>query len=79
MKLLQFLQSVQHLREKGNNMEEKLLDVKKYPLHMRGDITRRNENVTLGRTLCKRCDGTGNELYSMYKKCEDCDEKGHKE
>ena len=26
--------------------------------------------------LCIRCDGTGNELYSMFKLCSDCDGVG---
>ena len=26
--------------------------------------------------LCKRCDGTGNELYSMFRLCSQCDGVG---
>jgi len=26
--------------------------------------------------LCKRCGGTGNELYSMFRKCQDCNGTG---
>lgn len=26
--------------------------------------------------LCGRCEGTGNELYAMYRKCSDCDGVG---
>lgn len=29
-----------------------------------------------GKTLCSRCEGTGNELFSMYKACEDCGGSG---
>ena len=40
--------------------------------HQYGDVQRHNDNVSAGRTLCSRCEGTGNELYSMWKKCTDC-------
>lgn len=41
------------------------------------DARRRAENmrqvaVDPSLILCKRCDGTGNELFSMYRACEDC-------
>lgn len=36
------------------------------------DQARHEDNVAAGRALCVRCDGTGNELYSMYRACEDC-------
>ncbi len=26
--------------------------------------------------LCERCEGTGNELYSMFKVCSNCDGEG---
>ncbi len=26
--------------------------------------------------ICERCEGTGNELFSMYRKCSDCDGVG---
>jgi DnaJ-class molecular chaperone len=25
---------------------------------------------------CKRCEGTGNELYAMYRRCQDCGGSG---
>lgn len=42
-----------------------------------GDEQRRKENearVAAGSDLmlCGRCDGTGNELYSMYRQCAEC-------
>ena len=57
-------------------MEEKW-DENKYPYHMRMDVRTRNENIDLGKILCKRCDGTGNEFYSMYSECKQCEGKGY--
>ena len=53
-------------------------DIEKYPHHMRMDIQTHNENIDNGKELCERCDGTGNELYSMYRKCKDCNGSGIK-
>lgn len=33
-------------------------------------------NQKMGLSLCDRCKGTGNELFSMYRKCTDCEGKG---
>lgn len=33
-------------------------------------------NVRAGRLLCERCDGGGNELWSMWKACSDCGGSG---
>lgn len=41
------------------------------------DMQRRKENLKNGRKLCEHCDGTGNEFYSMYRKCPKCDGKGY--
>lgn len=49
-----------------------------YPLHMRGDVLRRNDNLDQNKELCDRCDGTGNEFFSMYHKCPKCDGHGIK-
>jgi len=57
-------------------IENKIIDISTKPLHMRMDYQRRNENVVKGLDLCERCDGTGNELYSMYKKCSQCSGTG---
>lgn len=46
--------------------------------HQIGDYLIKERNEEEGRDLCDRCDGTGNELYSMYKKCTDCGGKGYK-
>jgi len=59
-------------------MKEILKDPNKYPMHMRMDIVKRNSNITAGFELCDNCDGTGNELYSMYGKCPDCNGTGKK-
>ncbi|HON83090.1 MAG TPA: hypothetical protein PLI22_03025 [Caldisericia bacterium] len=37
-----------------------------------GDFETRNKNIKSGKKLCKRCDGTGNEFFSMYKRCTKC-------
>ena len=52
--------------------ENEIVDLDKYPLHMRMDYQKRNENIQAGYKLCGRCEGTGNELYSMYRKCTVC-------
>jgi hypothetical protein len=44
--------------------------------HQHGDIKTRNVNIDKGFTLCKRCDGTGNELFSCFKRCSDCGGSG---
>lgn len=60
--------------------EERVNDKKwkedRVPEHMRMDVHRRNQNIDDGATLCKRCNGTGNELYSMYRACADCGGSG---
>ena len=53
-------------------------DIKKYPLHMRGDVHIRNNNIDAGSELCVRCQGTGNQLYSMFQECTDCKGTGIK-
>ena len=46
------------------------------------DQRTRDSNVDRIRTsliaqeLCGRCDGTGNQLYSMYQACEECNGTG---
>ena len=45
---------------------------------MRMDYVVRNTNIDEGNILCKRCDGTGNELFSMYRKCQKCGGTGIK-
>lgn len=51
-------------------------EVSNYPPHMQMDAERRNHNIDKGHVLCERCDGTGNELYSMYRACTDCGGSG---
>ncbi len=51
-------------------------DEKKYPTHMQMDVQTRNENIDKDLNLCSRCEGTGNELYSMYHKCTSCNGSG---
>ena len=46
------------------------------PLHMRRDYVIRNRNIDEGKLLCTLCDGTGNQLFSMYQKCDNCEGKG---
>ena len=40
------------------------------------DRARKADNVAAGRTLCRRCDGTGNQLYAMFQTCFDCGGSG---
>jgi len=42
------------------------------PGHMRMDYETRNQNLLARVDLCKRCDGTGNEFYSMFRLCTTC-------
>jgi RecJ-like exonuclease len=49
-----------------------LENIEDYPPHMLGDYITKNKNIKNGKDLCNRCDGTGNEFYSMYKKCSAC-------
>jgi hypothetical protein len=37
-----------------------------------GDYMVKRRNEEAGHTLCKHCEGTGNELYSMYRRCPKC-------
>lgn len=53
-----------------------LIDLITVPAHMRIDYANRNENIREGKTLCPRCDGTGNELFSMYHCCSKCNGTG---
>ena len=48
------------------------------PPHMIMDYRTRNENLKKKRELCHRCDGTGNQLFSMHQVCEDCWGAGYK-
>lgn len=58
---------------------DKIWDVNKYPLHMQRDAIKHNENVKNNRHICHKCEGTGNQLWSMYQECTDCDGKGYYE
>ena len=54
--------------------KKKLTDLSTIPCHMRMDYEQRNNNILSGKKLCKHCGGTGNELYSMYRKCPKCND-----
>ena len=54
-----------------------IVDLETCPMHMRGDYETRNENVLANRKLCTKCDGTGNQLYSMYQRCSICNGDGY--
>ena len=56
--------------------QNEMWNVKEYPPHMQGDAQIHNENVKAGRELCDRCEGTGNQLLSMYQSCEKCGGSG---
>ncbi len=55
---------------------KELADMDTVPLHMKMDYERRNDNINKGFKLCQRCQGTGNQLYSMYQECKQCNGKG---
>lgn len=44
--------------------------------HQMPDVLTRQGNELAGHTLCRRCEGTGNELFSMYVSCEECGGSG---
>lgn len=46
-------------------------------LNIVGDELIRFENIKAGRELCKRCDGTGNETFFMFKQCTKCGGSGN--
>ena len=52
--------------------ERCLVDLDTVPHHQRMDYTTRNENISKRKKLCRWCDGTGNELFSMYRQCPKC-------
>lgn len=62
----------------GKRFPNVLIDVYTIAPHMRVDYVKRNGNVEKGKTLCPRCDGTGNELFSMYRRCSKCNGTGIK-
>lgn len=41
------------------------------------DKTVRDENKARGATLCKKCYGTGNLLFAMYQRCDECEGRGY--
>lgn len=53
-----------------------LIDLDTCPAHMQMDYRTRNKNVMDNHKLCKRCDGTGNELMSMFRRCIKCNGSG---
>ena len=56
----------------------KVWDITKYPPHTYGDVLRHNKNVEDKKELCTHCEGTGNEFFSMYRKCPKCKGTGIK-
>ena len=43
------------------------------------DEARMLDNIRRQRKLCDRCSGTGNQMLSIYQKCEACDGTGRKD
>ena len=70
--------SFREFLELPDESPEILIDINSVEPHMQGDYVKRNNNVKQGKLLCNRCDGTGNELFSMYKKCSECNGEGYK-
>jgi len=54
-----------------------LIDLDTCPSPVANDYYRRNQNIFNKRILCNECDGTGNELFSMYKACFKCKGTGY--
>jgi hypothetical protein len=54
----------------------KLVDVETIRVNFRRDYIIRNENIVAGHKLCRRCNGTGNQLYSMWQECQACHGSG---
>lgn len=52
--------------------------MKKYgcPFYAVHDYIRLDDNKRLNKPLCDHCEGTGNELLSMYRKCPKCNGTG---
>ncbi len=46
--------------------------------HMTQDEITRSINIFRGNPICERCTGSGNELFSMFRKCSDCGGDGVK-
>ena len=59
-------------------MSNVLIDLRTVPGYMRMDYQKRNDNVEEGEMLCPKCDGTGNELFKMYRRCSECNGTGIK-
>ena len=55
----------------------KTWDSRGYPLHIKNDMETHNKNLADGWVLCEDCDGTGNYMYSMYQRCQQCLGNGH--
>lgn len=55
-----------------NAQQQKLQELlaKGIPPHLAGDMAR--AFIIPEGKRCSRCDGTGNELFSMYKECQAC-------
>lgn len=41
------------------------------------DERAREENLKKKKTLCDKCDGTGNQLYFMFQECQKCNGNGY--
>ena len=54
-------------------------NINDWPQHTHQDVYKRNLNIDEEHELCKRCEGTGNELISMWRKCSHCKGTGRKE
>jgi DnaJ-class molecular chaperone len=59
-------------------MTKQTLKTEDYPAGISMDMQKRRNNIDNKKPLCERCSGTGNELYSMYRKCTDCNGTGIK-
>jgi len=49
-----------------------LVDLDTVVHYARMDYATRNANLIEGNRLCPRCNGTGNELWAMFRRCQRC-------
>lgn len=69
------LEELNRLCDNGN-IPLVFVDLATVPFRMRMDYATRNANLSEGKPFCTRCNGTGNEHYFTYRKCQNCNGEG---
>jgi hypothetical protein len=54
------------------DVKELLNDAHESDARVIADDTKKLNNALAGHKLCSKCDGTGNEMFFMYRRCEQC-------